>query len=484
MTTLTLTDDDFLAAERELCRRSMAQFTRRAWRQIIPDKLIWGWHLDAVSEHLEAVANGQINRLLINVPPGTSKSTMTGVIFPSWLWGPGEQPGHRYIGAAHEQGLAVRDNRMMRALVTSNWYQRLWPLRMTGDQNEKLYFENESRGFRQACAVASMTGRRGHTIVWDDPLSPQKANSQAHREEAIRILTETVPTRLNDPETSSIIIVMQRLHEYDPAGFILSEGLGYEHLCLPMEFEPDRKCSTSIGWTDPRKEEGELLDPVRFPPHVIERDKKAMGPYAWAGQMQQRPAPRDGGMFPVDRFQIIDHMPPADQIAASIRYWDKAGTAGGGAFSAGVLMHRLRDGRFCVSDVSRGQWSILDRESRIKQTAQIDGKGVEIRIEQEPGSGGKESAEATIRNLAGFTVKADRPTGDKELRAQPYAAQVQGGNVLLVRGAWNRPFMDEHEMFPNGKFKDQVDAAGGAFSALAKPKSDFRWSMDGQSYED
>ena len=154
-----LTTDDALEAERILCARSFAYFIRRAWPHIIPDKLRWNWHMDAVALHMQALAEGRIatNRLLINVPPGASKSTIVGIMYPAWLWGPGGQPWHRYIGAAHEQGLAVRDNRLMRELITSTWYQKLWPLSLKGDQNEKLYFENDARGFRQACAVASMT---------------------------------------------------------------------------------------------------------------------------------------------------------------------------------------------------------------------------------------------------------------------------------------------------------------------------------------
>jgi len=260
---------------------------------------------------------------------------------------------------------------------------------------------------------------------------------------------------------------MQRLHERDPAGFILENELDYEHLCLPMEFEPDHKCVTSIGFEDPRTESGELLFPERFPAETVERDKKVMTEYAVAGQFQQRPAPCGGGMFPVERFEIIQHAPAANEIQASIRAWDKAGSSGSGAYTAGVLMHKLKDGRFVIADVVRGQWGALDREQRIKQTAQADGYNTKVVIEQEPGSGGKESAEATIRQLAGFKAEADRVTGDKETRAEPYAAQVQAGNVQLVQGSWNRPFLDEHEAFPAGQYKDQVDAAASAFAHLA-----------------
>ena len=262
---------DIVQIDRELCARSFPQFVRRAWPSIIPDDLQWNWHLDAVGEHLQAVHTGQIRRLLINVPPGTSKSTLTGVMYPAWLWGPAGNPGHRYIGAAHEQGLAIRDNRMMRELINSEWYQARWPIALQGDQNEKLYFENTSRGFRQACAVASMTGRRGHTVTWDDPLSPEKAHTVTARNTAIRVLSETVPTRLNNPATSAIIVVMQRLHENDPSGHIIANDLGYEHLCIPMEFEPDRRRTTCIGWTECERAGGSMLTGFGKPVDVWKR---------------------------------------------------------------------------------------------------------------------------------------------------------------------------------------------------------------------
>lgn len=467
MRRLTLTNEDRLAVERELCRRSFADFIRLAWPNIIPDRLQWNWHIDAVALHLEAVARGEITRLLVNVPPGTSKSTIIGVMYPAWLWGPGAQPWHRYIGAAHEQGLAVRDNRMMRELVTSEWYRSLWPIQMTGDQNEKLYFENNQRGFRQACAVASMTGRRGHTIAWDDPLSPEKAASDTARETAIRILSETVPTRLNDPEKSAIIVVMQRLHEDDPSGHILSSALGYDHLMIPMEFEPERRITTSIGWTDPRTADGDLLDPVRFPPAVIERDKKAMGSYAWAGQMQQRPVPRGGGMFKRDWFETVP-APPAN--CRWVRGWDLAATADdNAAWTAGVLIGKATDGRFYIADATRIQGSPAQVERLLLNTAAQDDATygtVQGSIPQDPGQAGKAQAQYLIRQLAGRAYRASPESGDKMTRADPLAAQSEAGNVLIVAGTWNRDFLDEVTMFPNGKFKDQVDAATRAFAEL------------------
>ena len=460
-----LNDSTWLDIEREHCRRSLADFVRMAWPVLEPGQpYVHGWHIDAISEHLEAVTDGEITRLLINVPPGTMKSMLTAVFWPAWMWGPRGVPAHRVIGASHEIGLATRDARRMRQLVQSDWYQSLWPIQFIGDQNQKTYFENQATGWRQASAVASMTGRRGDAVIWDDPHSVEAALSQAHRETALRVFQETLPTRLNNPDRSAIIIVMQRLHEADVSGLILENEYGYDHLCLPMEYEVGRNGTTSIGFVDPRTDEGELLFPDRFPREVVERDKHVMGAYAFAGQMQQRPAPRSGGFFDWSQIEVIA---AASRCSEIVRYWDKAGTKDGGAYTAGVKMGRDARGRHVVLDVVRGQWAAADRERIIKQTAKTDGKAVKIWVEQEPGSGGKESAEATVKNLAGFIAKAERATGDKALRAEPYAVQVEAGNVAIVAAEWNKAFIDEHKTFPMGKYKDQIDAASGAFGRIA-----------------
>ncbi|MNZ12914.1 Terminase-like family protein [compost metagenome] len=456
---------DRIAIEREACRRSLATFVREAWGVLEPGTpYVHGWHVDVICEHLEAVTRGDIRRLAIGIPPGTMKSTLTSVFWPAWEWGPAGMPHIRMIGASHEESLAIRDTRKMRQLITSDWYQARWPIKMAPDQSEKKFFENEARGFRQACAVRSLTGRRGHRIIWDDPLSASAANSQAERDEARLVFKETLPTRLVEPTTSAIVVVMQRLHEQDVIGEILSGDYGYDHLCLPMEFEVDRRCTTSIGWSDPRQEEGELLFPGRFPRDVVDRDKKAMGEYAVAGQFQQRPAPRTGGYFAWEKLEIVRAAPRLVQV---VRYWDKAGTKDGGKRTAGVKIGKGVDGLFYVLDVVTGQWNAADREAVIRQTADVDGFDTTVWIEQEPGSGGKESAENTIANLAGHVIRAERPTGDKELRAEPYSVQVEAGNVRLVQGAWNQLFIDEHKTFPRGKFKDQIDAAAGGFNKLA-----------------
>jgi predicted phage terminase large subunit-like protein len=466
---MLLSEADWLAIEREACSRSLTTFIRRAWAVLEPGQpYVHGWHIDAMAEHLEAVTAGQITRLLINIPPGTMKSLMTGVLWPAWEWGPRGMAHQRFIGASHEATLATRDNLRMRRLIQSEWFQGLWPLAFTGDQNEKTYFENDRTGWRQSCAVKSMTGRRGDRVAWDDPHSVEDAHSKAALAEAERVFAETLPTRLNNPDRSAIVITMQRLHEADISGLILAHDLGYEHLCLPMEWEAPRK-ATSIGFVDPRTEVGELLFPARFPRAVVDRDKKVMGAYAVAGQLQQRPAPPGGEEFHPDMIGVIDALP-----AGRIRWcrgWDLGATEGAGSYTAGVKVGLLEDGRVVFADARREQFAVHKRDAFIKATAQQDGKGILQSLPQDPGQAGKTQVAGFAALLIGHECHFSTESGEKTVRARPLASQVNAGNAVMLRGAWNRDFTDELRTFPNGLYSDQVDAASRGFAALLQPQA-------------
>lgn len=461
---LRLTAEDQLNVDRELCKRSLTDFVKMSWPILEPAMpYVHGKVLDAIAEHLVAVTEGQITRLLINVPPGMMKSLLVGVFWPMWEWGPRGMQANRYVGASHSQGFALRDNQRARRLVFSEWYQERWSVPLAPDQDTKTKFENLATGWRCAMAAESMTGERGDRLLVDDPHSVEGAISDAQREATLRWFAETLPTRMNDPKKSVIVVIMQRLHQGDVSGHILEEELGYEHLMLPMEYEKARSCITCIGFKDWRTEEDELLFPERFPREVVERDKKVLKTAA-AGQFQQRPAPRGGAMIPVAKFKFIKTAPT--ELFSINRYWDKAGTEAGGKRTAGVKMARDREGRIYILHVVKGQWAAPERESVIKNTAIMDGRRCHVWVEQEPGSGGKESAEATIRNLSGFTVRAERPTGDKAFRAEPFASAVDGGNVYIVEGEWNQDYVGECELFPFGRFADQVDASSGAYNKV------------------
>jgi predicted phage terminase large subunit-like protein len=464
---LRLTQADVLAVEKELSRRSLAAFARLAWPVLEPaTPLRWGWALDAICAHLEAVTRGEITRLLMNVPPGTMKSLLTGVLWPAWEWGPAGRPQHRFLGTAHMQDLAIRDSMKCRRLIQSEWYQERWPIALTSDQNAKTKFENASTGFREAMAFASMTGSRGDRIILDDPLSADGANSEAARRAAEVTFTETLPTRVNN-DKSAIVVIMQRLHERDTSGVILAKDLGYTHLCLPMRFEADRRCVTPL-FTDPRTEDGELLFPERFPEEQVAQLERTMGSYAAAGQLQQRPAPRGGGLFRREWLPVREAAPAGMKW---VRGWDLAGTASEkAAWTAGVKLGRAPDGTFGIGHVCRIQGSPADVERLIKTTATHDGRAVRGSIPQDPGQAGKAQADWLIRQLAGFVYHASPESGDKVTRAAPLAAQAEAGNVWMLRGDWNEAFIEEATVFPNGTFLDQVDAASRAFAALLEPE--------------
>lgn len=311
--------------EKAICEKSLSWFAKRAWHVLEPaTPLMWGWALDAICDHLEAVSRGEIKRLLMNVPPGSMKSLLTSVILPAWEWGPRARPQMRYLGTAHKQDLAVRDNMKCRRLIQSEWYQSHWPITLTGDQNAKTKFENEQTGFREAMAFASMTGSRGDRIILDDPHSVDDANSSKKLETDVMTFREALPSRVNNSE-SAIIIIMQRLHEMDVSAVALE--LGYDHLCIPMRYEGKRIISTALGTEDPRTKEGELMFPERFPEKQVEELENSLGVYATAGQLQQRPSPRGGGILKPDDFRLWPNtkaLPPFEYILQS---YDTAFTA-------------------------------------------------------------------------------------------------------------------------------------------------------------
>ncbi|HUE17056.1 MAG TPA: hypothetical protein VMR25_22955 [Planctomycetaceae bacterium] len=469
-----------LRVTNEKTEMRLHEFVREAWPQLETDvAFVDNWHIQAMCEHLEAVLDGRIKQLLVNIPPGCMKSLLTAVFLPMWAWGPRGMPETRWMFVSYDQKLSTRDSRKCRTLLHSDWYQKRWGrvFRLVDDQNQKIRFDNDAQGWRIATSVGGLvTGEHPDVLVADDFLNAAQAKSEVERTSRIEWWDATIPTRGMSRGVRRIVIG-QRLHEDDLSGHLLAEG-GWEHICLPMEFETGRMPPTSLGWTDPRTEVGELLWPALFTRERVDESIRVMRPHHAAGQLQQRPSAPQGDLFKREWFKVVakDEL-PADLYtkAKAVRYWDKAGTEGGGAYTAGVLMAR-HAGLWYVVDVRRGQWGALARENEIKAAAEHDAEHwatYAVWQEQEPGSGGKESAENTVRNLAGFAIHTERVTGEKVSRWQPWEAQLESGNVRLVRGNWNKAYIDEHCAAPNGKYKDQIDASAGAFMKLTKKRGFF-----------
>lgn len=455
---------ELLEDEREKCR-SLHQFMQRSWHVVEPGKpFIDGWHVGAICEHLEAVTVGQIRRLVINVPPRSSKSSATSVFWPGWVWT--RTPSLQWLCVSHSERLATDHTRKMRYLVKSEWYQERWPLGFATDQMLKSFFRNDLNGHRIAAGMTGhITGLGGDILLLDDPHDRDEAFSETKRDRARLEYREKLSTRLNNPETGAIVAIGQRLHMEDLFQYLIE--IGFTLLCIPMRYEEDHPFISTSGWVDPRKQDGELMCPDRFPDsYVEEMETKVLGKFGYAGQYQQRPSPRGGGMFQREWFEIVDASPA---VAHRVRFWDKAATQGAGNYTCGLLMS-YANGVFYVEDVQRAQVRPDGRHQLMKQTAQVDHqRDPETRqvIEEEGGSAGKDAALFEIRLLAGFLVYTKKPTGSKEVRANPVASQAEAGNVKLVKAAWNEDFLGELEHFPAGKFNDIVDACSGAFHELA-----------------
>ena len=455
---------------------SLEEFTKMAWPVIEHDTpLIWGWYLTAICKHLEAVARGEIRNLIINIPPRFSKSTMVAVMFPVWLWT--WKPGKKFLFASYGSDLSERDSLSCRRIIESNWFQTRYGKRfqLLKDRYTISKYETNQGGSRQASSVTGvLTGTGGDYVIVDDALKADDGNSKNRRDYVNRWWSETMSSRLNDQKTGCRVVIMQRLHEEDLTGYLLARESGYEHLCLPMEYEiardpngnPLPKHVTSIGFSDPRIEDGELLCPERIGPAEIKRLREVdFTEYAWAGQMQQRPSPRGGGLFRIDKIEIVSEI-PNDARIIQVRAWDRAGTKDGGAYTAGALIAwNVLDNCYYIRDMVRGQWATDERERITKQTAELDTPIVRIILEQEPGSAGIDSITSTVRNLTSsrngvrnYSIHSVKVTGDKITRADPMATQISVGNFKLVAGPWNRPLLQELEMFPSGKYKDQTDS--------------------------
>lgn len=512
-----------VAALRELDRedcKTLKGFTKVFWPVVEPGRpLVEGWCLDAIDDHLTAVSKGQIRKLLMNVPPGCMKSLKTGVFWPAFEWGPLQMPWLRYICASYNADLTVRDNRRCRMILDSPRYRELYGTEgltqeeldkpsnrhrfsISGDQDAKIKFENTHRGWKIATSVkGGVVGERGDRFIIDDPHNIKSVESMAEREGTLQWFTEIVPSRVNDPDKATFIIIMQRVHERDISGLVLAKELGYEHLCLPMEWEKDHphRSSTSIGFVDPREKEGvegALLWPERYPESAVEELKQSLrawgGGYAEAGQLQQRPAPRGGGMFPRVWWRFYDagnrgyHLAsrpngcsdsPAvplpsrfDQLLISVDAAFKANESGSRVSI--LVIGVFGPFRYVIENVTKHMTfkQTCDTLATFSQDGRsLTGGLLSIhradRVLIEDKANGPAIIDTLREKISGIIPVS--PEGGKEARGNAIAPSVESGHVLLPDGApWLEDFISEFASFPVGARDDQVDSLSQAMIYL------------------
>ena len=475
--------DAYYQVQAELAKRRFCDFIRQAWPVVEPARaLIPAWHVDAIAEHLQAISEGRIQRLLINVPPGHAKSLVVGVLWPAWQWIRSEQGSQwRGLFASYDGGLATRDSVRCRMLIESQWYRETFrpAWKLSSDQNLKSYFENTRSGFRISLSVGGRcTGFRGDAIVVDDPLNASDQYSEAARRDSIFWWDTVMSSRLNDLETGSKVIIMQRLHEGDLSGHVLAQG-NYEHLCLPSEFEPERRAVTSIGWRDPRAEPGEILFPALYPRSVLEQAKKDLGAGGYAGQHQQRPSPAAGGVLqrhwwrywkprgvalppvpmrlPDGSTCEIEAVDLPERFDTVIQSWDCAfKDLKTSDFVVGQVQARLGSSRHLLDQV-RGRLDMPRTAQAIRaMSVKYPQAGAKLVEDKANGPAVVQSLKHEITGLMEVS-----PEGGKMSRAAAVSPEVEAGNWYLPHpsiASWVQDFVEECACFPNGAHDDQVDA--------------------------
>lgn len=499
--------------------KSLYEFVKLMWEYVEPVRpFVDSKHAQAICEHLEAVHYGQIRKLLINVSPGSAKSLLTNCFYPAWQWI--HRPGHRYIAYSYSQGLTERDNIRFRQIVESDLYVSLWSEKfgMSKDRNTIIQVTNDRMGFKQASSVGGgATGFRADTLILDDPNNVKESESKTIRDSTNTWFREVLPTRVNDPRTASMIVIQQRTHEEDVSGIILSgEDDSWVHLMIPMRFESDRKCITSIGWEDWRTQDGELMWPEVYDEKSVSDLEKVLGSYASASQLQQSPSPRGGGiiksvwwkLYP-KHGEVFDEygqplrpleFPEMDFIIGSV---DGAfGENQENDFSAmsvfgvyredgqpkvilmyawqkryrfhGIVPER-RAGESQKAYLDRDEWGLVERVAYTCHMLNIDRLLIENKAS---GISLGQEIRRLYRNEK-FGVELINPKGDKIARAHSVSHLFENGVISAPNREWATLAIDECGRFPKGH-DDLPDTIFQALIWLRKTG----WALRTNEYED
>ena len=456
----------------EKYRRSLREFTKASWSSIEPGVDFQNnWHIDAIGEHLQAVVEGDIKRLIINVPPRHMKSISVAVVLPAWTWT--IQPDKKFLYASYASSLSIRDSVKCRRLLDSRWYQTHFGdvFSLTSDQNQKQRFENNKTGARIATSVdGALTGEGGDIIVVDDPHNVRESESATVRESVLDWWDQAMQTRLNDPKTGAFIIIMQRVHEKDLTGHILANQYNeWDHLCLPARYEVGHPTPTNstLGFTDPRTREGDLLWEERIDKKTLDNIEKSLGSYASAGQLQQRPMPKGGGILKAEWWVGWDK-PDLPDIEYVLQSWDTAfSTKEKTSYSARTTWGVFRkNGQ--VNAIVLDMW--YDRVTypelrKIAQESYYDYEPDAVLIEK------KASGQSLLQDLrmAGVPVIEYMPDRDKEARAHASSALLEDGRIWYPSDKkWCKDLIDICAAFPATENDDIVDTCTQAWLRLRK----------------
>jgi predicted phage terminase large subunit-like protein len=434
-------------------RFSLIGFTQYRFPKYRPSKV----HC-YVAEQLERVERGEVDRLMIRMPPRMGKSELAARSFPAFCLG--RKPWRQFIAASASGDLARDIGRDVRNVVSSEGYQLIFPnVVLSPDAKAAGKWTTSQGGAWYSVGVGGdVLGRGAHILLVDDPFgSMEDAQSSTMRDRVWRWFNGTMLNRLEP--NAAVVIIGHRLHEDDLQGRLeerMRAGGDFDRWEI-VELPALAEEGDALG-----REVGEALWPERFPVSALERIRANMFGRDWSALYQQRPVAEDGEFF------LVDNMPVRDvsDVVGRVRAWDLAGSRDGD-WTVGVRLGRTRDNKFVVEHVVRFRGTPDVVEHRVLETATGDGRAVKVSLPKDPGQAGVHQVLSLTRLLAGFNISASPETGDKVTRARPFAAQVNVGNVALAGGVWVDCYREELRSFPHGKYDDQVDASSRAFMELS-----------------
>lgn len=447
--------------EAEICRRSLYEFTKRAFPVAYPGESFEdNWHIRAICDYFEAMVQGKFQNLIINIPPRHMKSVLANVMLPCWRLA--NNPSEKFIFVTHSQELITRDNNKCRDLIESPWYKERFPGVVLMKKTEALLTTNRG-GFRQGFGMAGgVTGTGANWVIVDDPIKASDARSDAVKKTANFIYDNAIFNRVNDVQKDKRIVIMQRLAQDDLTGHLLDSGLPFEHLCLPLIYEGVR-FKSSLGFTDPRKD-GELLWESRFPRKDMETIRKVLGERDFAGQYQQRPGASSGNIFKREWFST--RVNPPQFVARFISFDTAATVKEGSAYSAAVVGDLLEDYRLFIRHVWRDKLEFPQLQKKVEELAKVWSHGLHSIVIENKSSGisliqtlEQSLAPDVAEKLVAFNPPASL---DKDGRCELASLWCENGSVLLPPqdGTYPWLFDFEEELFlvPSSRYRDMTDA--------------------------
>lgn len=442
--------------DQELARRDFKRFVKQAWPILEPGtKMIPNWHLDAICDHLQAVHEGRMKNLIINIPYRLGKSLIVSVFYPCWVWL--SDPAHKFLCTSHTHRLVTINAQKARQLVTSDWFKSFFSqgtFELTKDTENAMI--NALQGVRYSFSVGSkVTGVTANTLIIDDPMTSESASSTLERETVTRSIENDFMTRLTPPGKGRTIIVMQRLHNEDTSGRYLRNP-SWDRLIIPAVWEGEHRSVTALGWVDPRTQVGESIFEEYFSTDYIENVRLQNGNHFYSSQLQQHPVAAEGAIIHYDWIRTYRELPEVKKWSISCDTAIKTGQ--NNDYSVIQLWAECENGYYLVDMIHR-KLEYPDLKKVLKAFCDAN-PASEILIEDK--ASGQQLVQDFKRDskipIIPVIPGRDMPL-KKDERLQLTSGLFEAGKIYINDSApWKLEFMKEVCEFGYCQHDDMVDA--------------------------